>query len=103
MFTRAGCSPRSQLRLGLGIAFPFRGRSPLSQPLQLAFGPGDPGHTDLPWPAPSSPLAEAVPLVCLHSRGSAFATEGTGIVRFLTEENTSRHELAMAMHLFSSI
>ena len=84
MFTRAGCSPRSQLRLGLGIAFPFRGRNPLSQPLQLACGPGDPGHTDLPWPAPSSPLAEAVPLVCLHSRGNALATKGTGLVRFLT-------------------
>ncbi len=84
MFTRAGCSPRSQLRLGLGIAFPSRGRSPLSQPLQLACGPGDPGHTDLPWPAPSSPLAEAVPLVCLHSRRNAMATKGTGLVRFLT-------------------
>ena len=84
MFMRAGCSPQSQLRLGLGITFPFRGRSPLSQPLQLACGPGDPGHTDLPWPAPSSPLAEAVPLVCLHSRGNTLATKGTGLVRFLT-------------------
>src|SRR5205807_4243156 len=73
--------------LGLGIAFPFRGRSPLSQPLQLACGPGDPGHTDLPWPAPSSPLAEAVPLVCLCSRRNRMATKSAGLVR--SEEHTS--------------
>ncbi len=84
MFTRAGYSPRSQLRLGLRIAFLFRGRIPLSQPLQLACGPGDLGHTDLPWPVPSSHLAWAVLLVCLESRGNPMATKGAGLVRCLT-------------------
>ena len=64
MFTRAGCSPRSQLRLVLKIASLFRGQIPLYQPLQLACGPGDLGHTDLPWPAPSSTLSVAVSSVC---------------------------------------
>src|SRR4030067_1062846 len=64
MFTRAGCSPRSQLREGFGIPFPFRGRSPLSPPLQLACGPGDAGHPALPLPPPSSDLSSAVPPVC---------------------------------------
>ena len=64
MFTRAGYSPRSQLRQGLRITFLFRGRNPLSLPLQLACGPGDSGHTDLPWPTPSSALSAAVPPEC---------------------------------------
>jgi len=63
-FTRASCSPRSQPRQGLRITFPFRGWIPLSLPLQLACGPRDSGHTDLPWPTPSSALSAAVPLVC---------------------------------------
>ena len=84
MFTRASYSPRSQLRLGLGITFPFQGRNPLSQPLQLACGPGDLGHTDLPWPAPSSLLARAVPLVCPAFRWNPLATKGEGLVRCLT-------------------
>ncbi len=50
MFTRAGCSPRSQLRYGLGVGFSSRSCSPLSIPLQPACGPGDSGHTDLPLP-----------------------------------------------------
>src|SRR5260370_16693940 len=99
MFMRAGCSPQSQLRLGLGITFPFRGRSSLSQPLQLACGPGDPGHTDLPWPAPSSPLAEAVPLVCLHSRWNTMSTNSTVPAPLLTTDHTSQHELPTAMPL----
>ena len=71
MFTRTGYSPRSQLRQGLGITFSFRSWSPLSLPLQLTCGPGDPGHTDLPWPTPSSALSAAVPLVCPTSFRSA--------------------------------
>jgi hypothetical protein len=64
MFTKASFSLRSQLRQGFEIAFPFQGRDPLSLPLQLACSPGDSGHTDLPWPAPSSVLSTAVPLEC---------------------------------------
>ena len=64
MFTRASYSPRSQLRPGFGITYPSRGRNPLSQPLQLACGPEDSGHTDLPWPTPSSTLSAAVPSEC---------------------------------------
>ncbi len=65
MFMRVGYNPQSQLRQALEIAFPFRGRNPLYLPLQLACGPGDAGHTDLPWPAPSSALSAAVSSVCL--------------------------------------
>ncbi len=50
MFMRAGCSPQSLLRYGLGIGSPSRGGSPLSIPLQPACGPEDSGHTDLPLP-----------------------------------------------------
>src|SRR3989304_4473754 len=66
------------------VATPCRGRSPLSHPLQPACGPRDLGHTDLPWPAPSSLLARAVPLVCPESRRNPVATRGTGLVRCLT-------------------
>ncbi len=65
MFTRTGYNPRSQLRQAFEIASPLRGRNPLYLPLQLACGPGDSGHTDLPWPAPSSILSMAVSSVCL--------------------------------------
>ena len=65
MFMRMGYNPQSQLRQVFEIAFPFRGRNPLYLPLQLACGPGDSGHTDLPWPAPSSTLSVAVSSVCL--------------------------------------
>ena len=51
-----------------GITSPFRGRNPLSLPLQPACGPGVSGHTDLPWPPPSSALAAAVPLVSHATR-----------------------------------
>ncbi len=44
-----------------GIASPFRGRIPLSPPLQLACSPGVSGHTDLPWPPPSSGLRRQSP------------------------------------------
>ncbi len=44
-----------------GIASPFRGRHPLSPPLQLACSPGVSGHTDLPWPPPSSGLRRQSP------------------------------------------
>ena len=44
-----------------GIASPFRGRNPLSPPLQLACSPGVSGHTDLPWPPPSSGLRRQSP------------------------------------------
>ena len=64
MFMRVGFNPQSQLRQAFEIAFPFRGRNPLYLPLQLACGPGDSGHTDLPWPAPSSTLSVAVSSVC---------------------------------------
>ena len=64
MFTRMGYNPRSQLRQAFEIAFPFRGWNSLYLPLQLACGPGDSGHTDLPWPAPSSALSAAVSPVC---------------------------------------
>ncbi len=70
MFTRAGCSPRSQLRYGLGVGFSFRSCSPLSIPLQPACGPGDSGHTDLPLPVPSSALSAAVPQECSIPLGS---------------------------------
>src|SRR5207247_8813304 len=99
MFMRAGCSPQSQLRLGLGITFPFRGRTPLSQRLQLACGPADPVHTDLPWPAPSSPLAEAVPLVYLRSRANTLAAKDPGVVRFHILVNSLLQELKTSMHL----
>jgi len=77
-FTRAGCSPRSQLRQDLGITSPFRGRNPLFPPLQLACGPGNSGHTDLPWPTPSSALSAAVPLVCPASFRSAAGNKRRG-------------------------
>ncbi len=64
MFMRMGYNPQSQLRQAFEIAFPLRGRNPLYLPLQLACGPGDSGHTDLPWPAPSSALSAAVSSVC---------------------------------------
>src|SRR2546427_8775446 len=64
---RSGFSPQSQLREGLRIAFLFRGRDPLSLPLQPACGPGVSGHTDLPWPPPSSALAAAVPVTSLSN------------------------------------
>ena len=83
-FTRAGCSPRSQLRQGFGITSPSRGGNPLSLPLQLACGPGDSGHTDLPWPAPSSILSMAVPSVCADQNLIRLATEGAGLDRCLT-------------------
>jgi hypothetical protein len=69
MFTRASFSPRSQLRQALGVSSPFRGWNPLYLPLQLACGPGDSGHTDLPWPAPSSALSAAVSPVCPAQAG----------------------------------
>ncbi len=69
MFMRVGFNPQSQLRQAFEIAFPFRGRNPLYLPLQLACGPGDSGHTDLPWPAPSSTLSVAVSSVCQHKAG----------------------------------
>ena len=61
-FVRASFSPQSQLGEVFGITFPFRGRNSLYLPLQPACSPGVSGHTDLPWPPPSSTLAVAVPL-----------------------------------------
>ncbi len=58
----ASFSRQFQLRYGLEISFSFRSRIPLSIPLQPACGPGDSGHTDLPWLAPSSTYKMAVPL-----------------------------------------
>ena len=45
------------------IASPFRVRNTLSLPLQPACSPKVSGHTDLPWPSPSSTLTVAVPLI----------------------------------------
>ncbi len=84
MFTRVSFNPRSQLRQAFEIAFPLRGRNPLYLPLQLACGPGYSGHTDLPWPAPSSALSAAVSSVCLaqtssnRGRGSRSLPDLTG-------------------------
>ncbi len=61
-FMSASFSRQFQLRYGLEIGFSFRSRIPLSIPLQPACGPGDSGHTDLPWLAPSSTYKVAVPL-----------------------------------------
>ncbi len=69
MFTKAGFSLRFQLRQAFEIAFPFRGRNPLYLPLQLACGPGDSGHTDLPWPAPSSLYQWRSPQCAQHKTG----------------------------------
>jgi hypothetical protein len=70
MFTRVSCNPQSQLRQAFGISFPFRGWHPLYLPLQLACGPGDSGHTDLPWPAPYSAFSAAVSPVSYARRPS---------------------------------
>src|SRR5512137_1258607 len=64
----AGCSRQSQLRYGFGIGFSFRSCIPLSIPLQPACGPGDSGHTDLPWLAPSSIYTMAVPIAFPRDR-----------------------------------
>ena len=61
-----------------GITFPFRGRNPLSPPLQPACGPGDSGHADLPSPPPSSGLAPAVPPVCPASPKGPAGNWGRG-------------------------
>ncbi len=91
MFMRAGCSPQSQLRYGLGIGSPSRGGSPLSIPLQPACGPEDSGHTDLPLPAPSSALSAAVPQECpaiLDSDGNMW--RGSRSLSHLREHLTAR-------------
>ena len=90
MFTRAGYSPRSQLRQAFEIAFPFRGRNPLYLPLQLACGPGDSGHTDLPWPAPSSTLSVAVSSVCPASKEASNRGRGSRSLPDLTGHLTAR-------------
>ncbi len=89
MFTRAGCSPRSQLRQAFEIASPFRGRNPLYLPLQLACGPGDSGHTDLPWPAPSSTLSVASPQ-CAQHKASCNRGRGSRSLPDLTGHLTAR-------------
>ncbi len=89
MFTRTGYSPRSQLRQAFEIAFPFRGRNPLYLPLQLACGPGDSGHTGLPWPAPSSTLSVAVSTVCQH-KASCNSGRGSRSLPDLTGHLTAR-------------
>ena len=50
--------------LGCEIGFLSRGCGPLSRALQPACGPEVSGHTDLPWPPPSSTFSVAVSLVC---------------------------------------
>ncbi len=84
MFTKAGCSLRSQLRQAFEIAFPFRGRNPLYLPLQLACGPGDSGHTDLPCPLLPplyqwrSPQCAQHKTGCNRGRGSRSLPDLTG-------------------------
>ena len=54
--------------LGCEIGFLSRGCGPLSRALQPACGPEVSGHTDLPWPPPSSTFSVAVSLVCPATR-----------------------------------
>ncbi len=91
MFMRAGCSPQSQLRYGLGIGSPFRGGSPLSIPLQPACGPEDSGHTDLRCPRFLSLIGcgpTRVPSNPLDSDGNMW--HGSRLLSHLREHLTAR-------------
>ncbi len=89
MFTRVGFNPRSQLRQAFGISFPFRGRDSLYLALQLACGPGDSGHTDLPWPAPSSAYRRRSPQ-CAQLKAGSNGGYGSRSLPDLTGHLTAR-------------
>ncbi len=89
MFTRMGYNPRSQLRQAFEIAFPFRGRNPLYLPLQLACGPGDSGHTDLPWPL-LPPLYQWRSPQCAQHKASCNSGRGSRSLPDLTGHLTAR-------------
>ncbi len=86
-----------------GIASPFRGRYPLSPPLQLACSPGVSGHTDLPWPPPSSGLRRQSPQCAprAEARGSNWGW-GSRSLPDLTGHLTARADDGHAPPLSSS-
>ncbi len=91
MFMRAGCSPQSQLRYGLGIGSPSRGGSPLSIPLQPACGPEDSGILTCrcpPLPQPYGCGPTRVPSNPLDSDGNMW--RGSRSLSHLREHLTAR-------------